>query len=71
MESVCYEILREITRVNRAYDSDKFVVYASVAVADALEGEESHALAELELLLVNKLKFKLNLFISKSSLTSL
>lgn len=58
IESVCYEILREITRVNRAYDSDKFVVYASVAVADALEGEESHALAELELFIGKQVKIQ-------------
>lgn len=49
VETVCYEILREITRVNRAYDVDNFVVYAPPAVAEALEGEESHALAELKL----------------------
>ncbi len=49
VETVCYEILREITRVNRAYDADKFVVYAAPAVAETLLGEESHALAELEL----------------------
>ncbi|MBM7038018.1 ribonuclease G [Vibrio ulleungensis] len=48
VETVCYEILREITRVNRAYDADKFVVYAAPRVADTLLGEESHALAELE-----------------------
>ena len=49
VETVCYEILREILRVNRAYDADNFVVYASPAVAETLQGEESHNLAELEL----------------------
>ncbi|MCG7498541.1 ribonuclease G [Vibrio sp. Of7-15] len=58
VESVCYEILREITRVNRAYDADKFVVYASVAVADALEGDESHALAELEVFIGKQVKIQ-------------
>ncbi|WP_116474440.1 ribonuclease G [Zobellella maritima] len=48
VETVSYEILREITRVNKAYDADKFVVYASTAVASALQEDESHALAELE-----------------------
>ncbi|RUO80128.1 ribonuclease G [Idiomarina tyrosinivorans] len=48
VETVCYEIMREIVRVNRAYEADKFVVYASAAVNDALLNEESHALAELE-----------------------
>ena len=49
VDTVCYEILREILRVNRAYDADNFVVYASPAVAETLMGEESHNLAELEL----------------------
>ena len=49
VETVCYEILREIVRVNRAYDADKFVVYASPAVCEALLNDEYHNLAELEL----------------------
>ncbi|MGL5451073.1 MAG: ribonuclease G [Aeromonas sp.] len=48
VESVCFEILRELIRVNRAYDADQFTVYAAPAVADYLRGEESHSLAELE-----------------------
>ena len=46
---MCYEILREIVRVNRAYAADKFVVYASPAVCEALLNDEYHNLAELEL----------------------
>ena len=49
METVCYEIMREIVRVHHAYDSDRFLVYASPAVAEALKGEESHSLAEVEI----------------------
>lgn len=49
VETVCYEILREIVRVNRAYDTDKFMVYASPAVSEALINDEYHNLAELEL----------------------
>lgn len=49
VETVCYEIMREIVRVHKAYEADKFVVYASAKVSDALLNEESHALAELEL----------------------
>lgn len=48
VETVCYEVLREIIRVNRAYDADNFIVYASTRVAEMLMGEESHSLAELE-----------------------
>jgi len=47
VETVCYEVLREILRVNRAYNVEKFVVYTSVAVAEALLGDESHNLGEL------------------------
>jgi len=58
IESVCYEIMREVTRVNRAYDADNFVVYASPAVADALAGDESHALAELEVFIGKQVKIQ-------------
>ncbi|MBP8065028.1 MAG: ribonuclease G [Aeromonadaceae bacterium] len=56
VESVCYEILREILRVNRAYDADQFVVYASLQVAEALHVEESHSLAELEVFIGKQVK---------------
>jgi ribonuclease G len=36
-------------RVNRAYDADKFMVYAAPAVSEALLNDEYHNLAELEL----------------------
>lgn len=48
VETICFEITRELVRVNKAYNVDKFVVYASAVVANALLGEESHILAELE-----------------------
>lgn len=49
VKTVCYEILREIMRVNRAYSTDKFMVYASPSVCEALLNDEYHNLAELEL----------------------
>lgn len=58
VETVCYEVLREITRVNRAYDADKFVVYASPAVSETLQGEESHALAELEVFIGKEVRIQ-------------
>jgi ribonuclease G len=48
VETVCFEILREIVRVNRAYSADKFVVYVSPVVRDALTTDEFHSLAELQ-----------------------
>ncbi|PSJ40128.1 ribonuclease G [Zobellella taiwanensis] len=56
VETVSYEILREITRVNKAYDADKFVVYASSAVASALQEDETHMLAELEVFIGKQVK---------------
>ncbi|ATF09773.1 ribonuclease G [Candidatus Enterovibrio altilux] len=56
VETVCYEVLREITRVNRSYDADKFVVYASAAIGEALEGEKSHSIAELEVFIGKQVK---------------
>jgi ribonuclease G len=56
VETVCFEIMREIVRVNRAYDADKFVVYASPLVAEALMGEESHMLAEVEMFVAKQIK---------------
>lgn len=67
IETVCYEILREITRVNRAYDADKFVVYASPSVGEALEGEESHAVAELEVFIGKQVKVHVERCTPKSS----
>lgn len=61
IETICFEVMREIVRVNRAYDADKFVVYASPAVADALMGEESHMLAELEVFVSKQIKVQTEL----------
>jgi ribonuclease G len=61
VETICFEIMREIVRVNRAYEADKFVVYASSIVADALLGEESHMLAELEVFVCKQIKIQTEL----------
>lgn len=57
-ETICYEILREIVRVNRAYDSDKFTVYASTAVSEALIDDEYQHLAELEVFIGKQIKIQ-------------
>ena len=56
VETVCYEVLREVLRVNRAYDADHFIVYTSPSVAEALEGDESHNLGELILFMSKQVK---------------
>ncbi len=58
VDSVCYEILREIVRVHHAYDADKFLVYTSAAVGEVLRGDEFHALAELELFIGKQVKIQ-------------
>ncbi|NIG62801.1 MAG: ribonuclease G [Serratia symbiotica] len=59
VETVCYEILREIVHVNHAYNSDSFLVYASEAVSEALNSEESHALAEVEIFVGKQVKVQI------------
>jgi ribonuclease G len=56
VETICFEITREVVRVNKAYNADKFVIYASAIVVDALLGEESHILAELEAFVGKQIK---------------
>ncbi len=56
VETVCFEILREIVRVNRAYDADKFIVYASTLVSESLLNDEYHHMAELEVFIGKHIK---------------
>jgi ribonuclease G len=58
VETVCFEILREIVRVNRAYDADKFIVYASSSVSESLTNDEYHNLAELEVFIGKQIKIQ-------------
>jgi len=56
VETVCFEILREIVRVNRAYQADKFIVYAASSVSESLINDEYHHLAELEVFVGKQIK---------------
>lgn len=58
VETICYEILREVVRVNRAYDADKFVIYAAPTICDYIVSEESQALGELEVFIGKQIKVK-------------
>ncbi len=63
VETVCYEISREIIRVNRLYKSTQFIVYASHAVAEYLITEECHGLlAELEVFIGKQIQIKTEQF---------
>ena len=57
-ETVCYEIFREILREARAYDAaNGYRVVGSQKVIDRLLGEESAAVADLELFIGKPIKF--------------
>lgn len=49
VETVCYEIMREIVRVYYVYDFDRFLVYVFSVVVEVLKGEELYSLAEVEI----------------------
>ncbi|OAT26096.1 ribonuclease G [Proteus myxofaciens] len=65
VETVCYEILREIVRVHKTIDADRFLVYASITVSEALRGDESHALAEVEIFVGKQVKVQTELLYSQ------
>ena len=57
-ETVCYEIFREILRIDRAYENDSLLVMASQVVVDRLLDEESGSLADLEEIIGKTVKFE-------------
>lgn len=59
VETIGYEIVREIVRINHQYDSAQFLVYAARTVADYLIDEEkSGILAQLEMFIGKEVKIK-------------
>ncbi len=58
VETVSYEIFREIIRLNRAYDADEFLLYCSPAVYNSLSGDESHLVAELEVYIGKRIRLQ-------------
>lgn len=63
VETVCYEIMREIICVYHLYPSERFLVYASPIVAEYLIKEESHGLLpELEMFIGKQIQIKTEVF---------
>lgn len=58
VETICYDVFREIGRLNRAYDADAFLLYCSPAVHHALSGDESHLLAEMEVAVGKRIRLQ-------------
>jgi ribonuclease G len=59
VQTICYEIFREILRESKAYTSDGFMIVASHQVIDALVTDESTLLGELELEIGKPIKTKI------------
>ncbi|MGQ7274345.1 ribonuclease G [Marinobacter sp. V034] len=64
-ETVCFEIFREILRVNRAYEAESYLVMASQSVVDRLLDEESDNVADLETFIGKSIKFQVEPFYSQ------
>ncbi len=64
-ETICYEIFREIMRVNRAYDVEGLLVMASQGVIDRLLDEDSDNVADLETFIGKTIKFQVELVYSQ------
>ena len=58
VETICYEIFREIMRDSRDHESDTLVVLASQVVVDRLLDEESTNVADLEEAVGNTISFR-------------
>ncbi|MCP4698624.1 MAG: ribonuclease G [Gammaproteobacteria bacterium] len=65
VETVCYEILREILRESRQFEPQQFLIFAAQEVADLLIDEESESLAQLEKLIQREIKVQVELFYSQ------
>lgn len=64
-ESVCYEILRDLLRMDRAYGGDAYLVMAGQAVVDRFLDEESAAVADLELFIGKTIRFQVETLYSQ------
>ncbi len=57
-QTVCYEIFREILRINRTYDAQNYLVLASQTVVDELLDEQSDNVADLESFIGKRVRFQ-------------
>ncbi|NLW05597.1 MAG: ribonuclease G [Pseudomonadaceae bacterium] len=64
-ESVCYEILRDLLRMDRAYGGDAYLVMAGQAVVDRFLDEESAAVADLEAFIGKTIRFQVETLYSQ------
>ncbi|MGL6122143.1 MAG: ribonuclease G, partial [Shewanella sp.] len=58
VETVSYEVFREIIRLNRAYDADEFLLYCSPTVYQSLHTDDNHLIAELEVYIGKRIRLQ-------------
>ncbi|MCH1924108.1 ribonuclease G [Shewanella sp. C32] len=58
VETVSYEVFREIIRLDRTYKADEFLIYCAPAVYEALAADEAHSLAELEVYIGKRVRLQ-------------
>jgi ribonuclease G len=58
VETICYEIFREVIRADRAFDANGYLVLASQEIVDSMFDEESSSVAQLEMQLSKSIKFQ-------------
>lgn len=58
IETVCYEIMREIVRLHHACDPEDFLVCVSPPVGEAFKNDKSHALREVEVFVSKQIRIK-------------
>lgn len=64
-ESICYEILRDLLRIDRAYDGEAYLVMAGQKVVDRFLDEESAAVADLEAFIQKTISFQVETLYSQ------
>lgn len=58
VETICYEIFREILREERAYGAEGYLILASQAIIDRMLDEDSNGLADLEAFIGKTIKLQ-------------
>jgi len=58
LETICYEIFRELLREARQFDVGQYLILAAVEVVDRLLEEESNSIAELEAFIGRPIKLQ-------------
>jgi ribonuclease G len=60
IETLVYEVFREVTRMARQYDADKLLVIASEVLVERMLEDESSSIAELESFLNKSISFQVD-----------